>query len=694
MIRLPARWATTALLLSCALVGASRAANAADAPAGGSYTARLVVDAGIVDGPRLQAELFGVAWNWTDSGGGLMEYGEMLRDRSFRNQGEVMARVWVESPNGQTRGRVRFVSSGGHDKPWGGRAYPGFMRLSQETLGYTCISQQLGDPVEAGAQYELHLSARAEGTSGAGLSVFFADQHFTPIEKLDKLAVVTANAWSDYRFVLKPEKSQSVAFLRICLASQGELGVDEVRLRRLGGELRVRDRASTRIQELGVRSLRWPTGSDADTFEWRESIGKYRERGEIPTQFGLYQMPNLGLHEFLDFCEAKGIVPLITVNIRAAPENAAELVEYVLGPQTSPMGALRAANGRTKPWDVRHFELGNEPTELYRADFDRSDTAKGYVKLASATAVAMRAKARQLDKRIELKGVVEAGFAMADWISLVPMLSKWNGVVLDRSTGLRTNADQIKGNFYSAFTWKSSERELFEEVMGGGTTLAATVRKLSKDYSAPLPFWLTEYSVMIQKKKFLGGPEIQLDRAKDFQAAMSVADMLIVAIQERFGGAYLFNLAQWGTWGVIGNPVDLRLRPAGLAFSMIAKLAGETPLPVTVEGGKMVRLTSGEGNNPAKMQYPTIAAIASRSENTVQAVVLNRSYNADEKLWISLRGFTAAKVEVHRLGPESLVANNEEKSDTVSIRRSVDVLSGFHIIDLPARSLLRVSYSK
>ncbi len=443
-----------------------------------------------------------------------------------------------------------------------------------------------------------------------------------------------------------------------------------------------------------MRSLRWPTGSDADTFEWRESIGPWRERGEVPTQFGVYQMPNLGLHEFLDFCEAKGIVPLITVNIREAPESAADLLEYVLGPQSSPMGALRARNGRARPWDVRHFELGNEPTELYRADFDRSDTVKGYVQLATATAAAMRGKARQLDKRIELKGVVEAGFTVADWIWLVPMLSKWNGVVLDRGIGVRASVDQIKGNFYSAFTWKSSERELFEEVMGGGTTLAATVRKLNTDYGAPLPFWLTEYGVMIQKKKFLGAPEIQLDRAKDFQAALSAADMLIVAIQERFAGAYLFNLAQWGTWGVIANPVDLRLRPTGLAFSQIAKLAGEISLPLVVEGGKMVRLTSGEGNNPAKMQYPTIAAIASRSANAVQVVALNRSYSSDEKLWISLRGFAATQAEVNRLGPESLVASNDEKADTVRVRRSVEVVSGFHIVDLPARSLVRVSYSK
>lgn len=662
-------------------------------PPRSAYTAAVTIDAAAPGTDKLAPELFGVAWNWTDSGGGLMDGAELIRDRSFRNQGDAATRAWAESPESKTRGRIRVVASGGHDKPRGGKGYAGYAKLSQEGVGYTCVSQQVWDSIEASAQYELLLSARGEG-GVAGMSVFFADQQMMPIEKLDKLALVKADVWSDLRFVLKPEKSLLGAFLRICLVSAGELGIDEVRLRKAGGVPAVRAAASARIQELGVRSLRWPTGSDADYFDWRESIGSLPDRGENSTQFGIYQTPSLGLHEFLDFCEAKSIVPLITVNIREPASNAADLVEYVLGSRTTPMGALRTKNGRAEPWDVRHFELGNEPTELYRDEFSRSDTAKGYVKLAKSTSIAMRAKARQIGKPLELKGVLEAGFTVADWISVVPMLAKWNSVVLDSKTGLRPHMEQIKGNFYSAFTWKSSERELFEEVMGGGATLAASVRRFSQDNGPQPPFWLTEYGIMIQKKKFLGGPEIQLDRAKDFQAGLSAADMLMTSIGERFGGAYLFNLSQWGTWGVIGNPQDLRLRPAGLAFSMISPSSGETHLPTRVEGGKTIRLASGEGNNPAKTQYPTIAAIATRSSRSVSVVLLNRSFDTNEKLWVDLRGFPVTQVETQRLGPDAPTANNETKIDAVRIRRLVEDVSGFHIMDLPARSLARLIYSR
>lgn len=653
---------------------------------------RIVVDTAVEGRHRIPEELFGIAWNWPDSGGGLIEYGELLRDRSFRNQADAAKRAWIESPNPQTGGRVRLSKTGGHDRPWGGRSYPGYMTLAQESQGYTCISQYVWEPLVAGAEYELHLSSRAEGRS-AGMSVFFADGKFMPAEKLDKLATVAPGAWSEQRFVLKPERSVTGGVVRICIVTAGEISLDEIRLHRLGGAPRVREAAIRRIRQLGVKSLRWPTGTDADFFEWRDSIQPVRERGEVPTQFGILQVPNLGLHEFLDFCEAQGIVPLVTVNIREGPERAAQLVEYILGPASSPMGKLRAQNGRSRPWQARHFELGNEPTELYKAEFPAADTVRGYIKLASAAAGAMRAKAKELDRTVELKGVVESTFAVADWISAVPMLAKWNAAVLDPGSGIRGRIDQIKGNFYCGFTWKSSESELFREVMAGGTTIASIVRHINRAHGPQPPFWLTEYGVFVRKRKLLGGDEILLERAKDYQSALCAADVLMTAIQERFGGAYLYNLAEWGTWGVIGNPHDLRLRPSGLAFSLLSGMAGEFSLPVRIEGARSVTLGRVDGNNPAKTQYDSISAVASRSDRGVQLIVLNRAYEGSERVLVDLSGMSAARAELQRLGPAPLTASNEEAEGSVAIVRSSEQLQKGGLLDLPARSLLAIRYT-
>ena len=662
-------------------------------PARPASAAKITVDlTQFATAPTLQPEVFGINWNWMDAGGGVVEFGEMVRDRSFRNQGEPAKRRWVESPNPETLGRINAVRSGGHGQPWGGKAYPGYVALSQLAPGYTCVSQQMLEVLAAGARYELHVSARGEKGRPA-LSVFFADQGLLPIEKLDKPTPVTSNTWADYKFMLKPEKDQAPGYLRICIVTPGEVGIDEVRLSRVGGTPRVRALANTRIRELGVRSLRWPSGSDADYFDWREALGPLRERGENPSAFGDLQTPTLGLHEFLDYCEATGIVPLITVNVRESPQSAAELVEYILGSKFSLMGALRARNGRAEPWAVTHFELGNEPVDVYRGTYGKSETARGYVRLASSISSSMRAKANELSRKIELKGILETTFAIADWIKAVPMLQKWNAVVLDRETGLRRHVDQFKGHFYSAFNWRSSERELFEEVMGGGATLAATLRKLNREYG-PLPrFWLTEYSVLVQKKKRVGADEILLKHGKDFQAGLATADLLMTAIQENFGGAYLFNLAEWGTWGVLANPLDFRLRPSGLAFSMLSKMAGERLLPVTVEAGSAVTVKGGDGNNPSRMQYSTLTAIASQGSGAVQVLILNRSYNQEERLRIVLKGSIPKRAEIYQLGPEKLTATNDDRAGTVQIKHAVSAARDFEVINVPPRSLTRVVFS-
>lgn len=665
----------------------------AQVPAVTSTNNIAVVAVDVVGAPHTSAlplELFGFNLNWLDSGGGILEFGELLRDRSFRNQASPATQAWIESSNALTGGRVLRSESGGDALPWGGKGYAGFVSLAQEKTGYTCVSQILREALVANASYELHVSARAESGKPA-LSVFFADTSFMPVEALDNLSWITSPNWTDYIFNLTPNSAQTSGMVRLCLVTSGQVGLDEVRLRRLGEQPHIRPLATSKIKALGLRSLRWPAGSDADYFDWRESIGPLRQRGESPSAFGLYQTPSLGLHEFLNYCEANGIVALITVNIRQDAKSAAELVEYILGATTSVMGTLRAKNGRIKPWNVKHFELGNEPTEAYRAGFSKDDTAKGYVAIASGVATAMREKAASLGKPISLKGVLETTFTIADWISLVPMLSRWNATTLDRKSALWPQMDNVKGNFYSAFTSNSSEQKLFEEVMAGGATLSSSLKKLSKDFG-PLPrFWLTEYSLLVQEKDSMGQPVVNIPSTRSFMSGLAAADILMTAMQQNYGGAYLFNLSQKDTWGVLANPQDFRIRPAGLAFSMIAPFAGQRLLPLRIEGTTILTADGGAGNNPSKVNYSMLDAVASKLGDSVQLIVLNRSYDTDMRIKISLNDATVARLAtIQQLGPAPLTANNDIQADKVQINRLTASLNADSLVPVPARTLVRI----
>jgi len=71
-----------------------------------------------------------------------------------------------------------------------------------------------------------------------------------------------------------------------------------------------------------------------------------------------------GYYEFLELCEKVGAEPYIPTPIVLSDTEAANLIEYLAGPSTTPYGAKRAARGHPAPWtDVFsriHIELGNE----------------------------------------------------------------------------------------------------------------------------------------------------------------------------------------------------------------------------------------------------------------------------------------------------------------------------------------------
>lgn len=637
---------------------------------------------------QLHPELFGINSKWLDNGGGIIEYGEMIKDRSFRNQRDAALKQWLEFPEPRINGVIKHVvNSTQHGGVISERSYPGYMNISQDKPGYTCLSQQVLGSSVANQSYELHISARKNHGTPM-LSVFFADDAFLAIEELDNLARVGSNNWADYSFILEPEKTVSPGLLRICNIAPGSVDVDEVRLRQRGGDERpiVSSIADLRIRQLGVKSIRWPAGTDADRFLWKESIGILSDRGENIDTFGKYQTTSWGLHEFLDYCEQNDLVPLITVNVTDDPENSADLVEYILGSPYTPMGQLRENNGRQLPWNVRHFELGNEPTPLYQEEYDFDNTSLGYIKIAKATAIAMSERAEELGVEIELQGVVDATFAAADWISAVPMLSSWNANVLDHETGLIPYIDSIKGNFYSAFTYESEKKNLYDEVMAGGSTLATIFGQFNDAIGPDHSFWLTEYSVFVQRSF---PDDIDLSYAKDFQSGLAVADLLMTAIKNNFGGAYLFNLSEEDTWGVLANNTDFRLRPGGIVFSMLAQMAGEYILPVSIENNTKIKIKGGKGNNPGGMEYEIVSAIATYTEHRAQLYILNRSYNEDIEIELSETGFATWSTEVYQYASENISANNEENEDNVKIVQS-SLLPGTKNFTFPPRSLTRI----
>jgi alpha-N-arabinofuranosidase len=124
--------------------------------------------------------------------------------------------------------------------------------------------------------------------------------------------------------------------------------------------------------------LRWPGGNFVSGYHWRDGVGPMEKRPTLPNYaWGGVEPNTFGTDEFIAFCRQVGCEPMICVNGgNGTPDEAAQWIEYCNGPASSPMGALRAANGHAKPYNIRHWEVGNELWGKWQVHWT---TASGYV---------------------------------------------------------------------------------------------------------------------------------------------------------------------------------------------------------------------------------------------------------------------------------------------------------------------------
>lgn len=116
------------------------------------------------------------------------------------------------------------------------------------------------------------------------------------------------------------------------------------------------------LRELKVPNVRWPGGCYADQYHWRDGIGTPEERrARINVSWGGAPEPNtFGTHEFFDFIEQIGSEAFISANVGSGTvQEAADWLEYLTA-TGSGLAQERARNGRTDPYEVEFWGIGNE----------------------------------------------------------------------------------------------------------------------------------------------------------------------------------------------------------------------------------------------------------------------------------------------------------------------------------------------
>jgi alpha-N-arabinofuranosidase len=144
------------------------------------------------------------------------------------------------------------------------------------------------------------------------------------------------------------------------------------------------------LKQLHSGFWRLPGGNYISNFNWYNSVGPRDKRPpDFDYAWNAMQTNDVGMDELMTLCRLIGVEPYITVNAGFGDaHSAAEEVEYINGPTSTPMGALRARSGHAEPYHVKFWNIGNEPYGQWQ--LGRTDL-KYYLLKHNEFAKAMRA---------------------------------------------------------------------------------------------------------------------------------------------------------------------------------------------------------------------------------------------------------------------------------------------------------------
>ena len=128
-------------------------------------------------------------------------------------------------------------------------------------------------------------------------------------------------------------------------------------------------------KQVGFGSIRYPGGTISNLFNWKETIGPKETRTkqihgfyDNPNQSGI--APNFGLTEIANFADdANSEIVYVYGMGRGSSLDASDLIEYLNAEVgTNPNGGIdwaqvRADNGHKEPYNIKYFEIGNEPQQ-------------------------------------------------------------------------------------------------------------------------------------------------------------------------------------------------------------------------------------------------------------------------------------------------------------------------------------------
>jgi alpha-N-arabinofuranosidase len=220
--------------------------------------------------------------------------------------------------------------------------------------------KQGGVAVLQGKRYVGHIVA--SGQPGTQLRVSLIWGEGDASRQVVNVSRLTGS-YERYALEFTPAVSTDDATLEVIATGSGEVRVGVLSLMPSDNIQGFRAEAVAALKQIKAGVYRFPGGNFVSAHEWRNAIGPRDKRPPIYDPVWKAVQPNdVGTDEFLALCKLLDVEPYITASAGFGDAwSAAQLVEYVNGDISTPMGKLRAQNGHPEPYRVKYWGIGNEP---------------------------------------------------------------------------------------------------------------------------------------------------------------------------------------------------------------------------------------------------------------------------------------------------------------------------------------------
>ena len=335
----------------------------------------------------IQKTMYGIFFEDINYGadGGL--YAEMVKNRSFDFPQPLLGwtafgkvEVKTDGPFSNNPNYVRLNNPGHGDK-----------RTGLDNEGF------FGYAIRQNAEYRFSVWARA---NSAKESIRVDLVNTSGAILVSKNLAIESTDWKKYQLIIKSDRKDTQAKLRIFLNSGGSVDLEHVSLFPVdtwkGSENGLRNDLAQALYDLKPGVFRFPggcivEGTDLETrYQWKNSVGPVENRKvnenrwhyTVPHRIfqEYYQSYGMGFYEFFLLSEDIGAEPLPVVNCGMAcqfqnkgehahtpacdlnpyVQDALDLIEFANGDVTTKWGKLRADMGHPASFGLELIAVGNE----------------------------------------------------------------------------------------------------------------------------------------------------------------------------------------------------------------------------------------------------------------------------------------------------------------------------------------------